>query len=118
MKNAHKKSVELLSLNRYSEVFDYLCSPITTYKPTPNGESVVALFWRGFMKVVEVFRIPDKLLRFFLFYDVHTKLCAMFHWQLYLLILRLNRLQIYDFFLKRQNIFLIIINYGFLMLDR
>lgn len=34
MKNAHKKSVELLSLHRMSEVFDYLLSPITTYKST------------------------------------------------------------------------------------
>ena len=39
---------------------------------------------------VQVSKHPDKLLRFFLFYDVHTKLCALFHWHLCSLILRLK----------------------------
>ena len=36
-KNAHKKSVELLVFIGTSEVFDYLYTPITTYKSTPNA---------------------------------------------------------------------------------
>lgn len=36
MKNAHKKSVELLVFIGTFEVFDYLYTPITTYKSTQN----------------------------------------------------------------------------------
>ena len=47
-----------------------------------------AVAWSGeHLKSVEVFRKPDKLIRFFLFYDVHTKLCSMLHWQMYSLII-------------------------------
>ena len=89
MKNAHKKSVVLLVFIGFSEVFDYLNTPITTYKSTLNA-GTPSLGLECFLEVVEVSEKPDKLLRFFLFYGVHTKLYAMLHWQLYSLILRLK----------------------------
>ena len=40
IKNAHKKSVEPWVLIGTFEVFDYLYTPITTYKSTPNVKAV------------------------------------------------------------------------------
>ena len=41
----HIKRAWPFSLHRFSEVFDYLCSPITTYKSTPKAERR-RLVWR------------------------------------------------------------------------
>ena len=49
-----KKSVALFRLHWFSEVFDYLIHPITTYKPTPVGGNTQLLFWMDFLEVVEV----------------------------------------------------------------
>lgn len=78
MKNAHKKNVELFVFISTFEVFVYLCHPTTTYKPTHNSGSAVAKLWIAFFESDEVSKVPDKLLRFFLFYDVHIKLCSFY----------------------------------------
>ena len=80
MKYAHKKSVELFVFIGTFEVFDYLYTPITTYKSTQMRES------RRFslecnLKVSKFQKYQISAIRFFLFYDVHTKLCVMLHWQ-------------------------------------
>jgi hypothetical protein len=59
------------------EVFDYLNTPITTYKPTPIGGSAVAIFW-SVIEVVEVPKAPDKPLRFSLFYGVHNSVMRFY----------------------------------------
>lgn len=51
MKNAHKKSVEPLVFIGCFAVLDNLPFPITTYKPTLNSGSAVALFWEWGLKV-------------------------------------------------------------------
>ncbi|MCQ2285325.1 MAG: hypothetical protein MJZ76_00420 [Bacteroidales bacterium] len=45
MKNAHKKNVDLYVFIGVYAVLDNLLSPITTYKPTPESGSAVALVW-------------------------------------------------------------------------
>ena len=86
MKNAHKKSVEPFVFIGTFEVLDYLLSPITTYESTQTRESR-RLGLEIILKVSKFQKYQSKLLRFFLFYDVHTNLCAMLHWQNDLLIL-------------------------------
>ena len=51
MTNAHKKNVDLYVFIGSPEVLDYLFSPITTYKPTLESGSAVALVWGKFLKV-------------------------------------------------------------------
>lgn len=78
VKYAHKKAWYSFCLHWFSEVLDYLFLPITTYKPTLESENIAATFWEKSLKSVQVFRKPDKLLRYFLFFDVHieTMHCA------------------------------------------
>ena len=96
MRYAHKKSVELLVFIGTFEVFDYLYTPITTYKSTQIRESR-RLGLECNLKVSKFQKYQISAIRFFLFYDVHTNLCAMLHGHYFsFIILFQNRLQKYD----------------------
>ena len=65
MTNAHKKNVDLYVFIGSPEVLDYLFSPITTYKPTLESGSAVALVWGKFLKVS---KFQENQISYFAFY--------------------------------------------------
>jgi len=78
-----KKSVELFVFAGSPEVLDYLFPQLQRIISRLRGNAVATsgeIFWK-----CPSFRRTRLLFRFFLFYVVHIKLCAMFHWQLFLL---------------------------------
>jgi len=85
VRNAHKKSVEPSSSSVFMRSWTTYQFQLQRTSPRLRRNAVA---WSGeHLKSVEVFRKPDKLLRFFLFCAVHTKLCAMLHRQMYSLII-------------------------------
>ena len=88
------------------EVFDYLILPITTYKSTPKRESH-CLGLEGFLELSKFQKYQISAIRFFLFYDVHTKLYyALYFIGNYIRYYSVrNRLQRYALFPIRQKIF-------------
>ena len=81
--------MELFAFIGTFEVFDYLQFPITTSKAHASRRERRCFTLGIVFEVVEVSEQPDKLLRFFLFYDVHNGIMRFFSLAKYFVNIRL-----------------------------